>query len=116
MVASFVRKEPVTVSGVVTVVLGWLGQLGVPAAIVAGVGTIVGLLIATLVRGGVTTVASAAQTATTAAVEAATEVAEKIDAVTAGVSGTATSAAEGLIQEAVANATGALLVKSAKHK
>lgn len=116
-VIMFIRREPVTISGILVVVLGWLAQLGVNDQVTAGIGTIAGLLIATVVRGGTVSLEKAKESITTAAQDAGQKVAEQITAVDAGAVGEITVAAQDLVDEVALEALGnaGLETKPSKH-
>lgn len=89
-VLGWVKGNPARTMAVATVVLGWLALAGVPAGVVAGLGTILGAVLAVPVHNAVTPVSNLVPVAQSAAARAASATARALSDETAGVAGSIT--------------------------
>lgn len=113
---ALIRAEPTRTMAVATVVLGWLALAGVPAEVVAGAGTILGLLIGGPVRSAVTPVSKVAGLVEQAAEQASAQTAKTLSAETVGEVGALTEEAAGVAQATAVAVAGQVLGPKSHRK
>lgn len=109
-ILGWVQGNRARTAAIATVLIGWLGPIGVPDYIVSGLLTILGILVGTtLVHNAVTPVAAVVETTRKAAADAAAQVASRLDGETVGQVGVITDHAAELATTAAAAAADAAL-------
>lgn len=91
-IINWVRGNPTRFAAILMVVVGWLALLNMPDAIIAGLGTIVGIITAGPVWNAVTPVSKAVVAVEKAATEATKTAVETLTPATVGAAGELTGA------------------------
>jgi len=79
MIVNWIKGNPTRVAAIVMILISWLAMIDVPAEIIGGLGTIVGIITGSVVWGQVNTIDKTIKAVEEAATSAATEALKRID-------------------------------------
>lgn len=102
------KEHPTQATAIAVIVLGWFSFI-LPAAVIGGLGSIIGIILGVGVHSIVTPVTTAATQITEAATTAATEVTKQLDQTTVGVTGNITKAGTDIVNNVVDQTLGNIL-------
>lgn len=97
-ILGWAKDHPTQASAIGVIILGWFSFI-LPAAIIGGLGSILGITLGTLVHNAVTPVTTAAANITEAATAAATETAKALGQTTVGTVGEVGATAQAVVED-----------------